>query len=332
MKAVAGEVFKSLDSSPDAAGESWVGRVRRAAAAFWLKQLFWLSANAPWLLRCAKPLFCGGAFRFSRSIREGTLSNARRLLGPEAGDARERSLAKAVLGNFYLFCHDVGRSTGLPPASLLRRIDTIDGHESYLAARAAGTGAIVVTAHMGSFEVGMAALKQHEPRIHVVFRRDSMEAFERQRSELRSRLGVIEAPVDEGWTIWIRLREALLANEVVVLQGDRVMPGQKGQRVPFLGGHMMLPSGPIKLALASGAPIIPVFTVRTPQGNVKLFIEPAIVVRAEDSHSGEAHPALLQLACVIERYVRTYPDQWLMLEPAWCEDIDPKVGAQRRSE
>jgi KDO2-lipid IV(A) lauroyltransferase len=133
------------------------------------------------------------------------------------------------------------------------------------------------------------------------------------RSELRSKLGVIEAPVDDGWTVWMRLRDALLKDEVVVLQGDRVMPGQKGERVTVLGANMMLPAGPAKLALATGAPIVPVFTIRTPSGNVRLCVEPAIFASDVDS-------AMRQLADVIAKYVRTYPEQWLMLQPAWCED------------
>ena len=76
----------------------------------------------------------------------------------------------------------------------------------------------------------------------------------------------------------MHLRDALRADEVVAIQGDRIMPGQKGQRMPFLGGHLLLPSGPAKLALASGAPIVPVFSLRTSSGKVKLFIEDAINV------------------------------------------------------
>ena len=87
-----------------------------------------------------------------------------------------------------------------------------------------------------------------------VFKRDVRSSFEQIRKSLRQRLGVLEAAIDDGWTIWMRLRDALTSNHVVNLQGDRVMPGQKGQAVPFCHGHLLLPTGPIKLALASGAP------------------------------------------------------------------------------
>ena len=309
-------------------------RFRAAAAAFWLAAFFYAAEHAPRLTVLAQRPFCRVVYFCSSWIRRGTLANARRVLGPGAAQPQVAALARRTLASFYLFCCDVGRSFGMSPGGLLAQIESAEGHAHYAAARAAGRGVIVITAHMGSFEVGMAALRQVERNnIHVVFRRDRFERFERQRSSLRARLGITEAPVDEGWTIWVRLRDALQADEAVVLQGDRVMPGQRGEAVPFLGGTLLLPSGPVKLALATGAPIVPIFSVRTPAGKVKLFIEPPIEpgARATDG----PHPALLQWAALLERYVRTYPDQWLLLQPALVEDAveddrpstDAKEGA-----
>jgi KDO2-lipid IV(A) lauroyltransferase len=287
-----------------------------------VRAFFWAAEKAPWAVLAARGALCRGTFRCSTSVRRGTRANASRLLGPDGTPKQVDRLARQILSSFYLACCDIGRSLSATPEALFARVESAEGDEHYRAARAAGKGVIVVTAHMGSFEVGMAALRQRERgKIHVVFRRDAFERFERQRSGLRKRLGIEEAPVDDGWTIWMRLRDALLADEVVVLQGDRVMPGQKGERVPFLGGTIRLPPGPVKIALASGAPIVPIFSVRTEDGKVRLFVEPAIHVRpvAPDETPGP-HPALLQWAGVLERYVRAYPDQWLMLEPALCED------------
>ena len=317
-------------------------RLRAAVASFWLAAFFYAAEKLPGLVVAGRRPFCWAVFRVSPWIRAGTLANARRILGATRShntvtevtvpalpgatsttaptDSDIRALAERTLCSFYLFCCDVGRSFGMSTADLLARIESADGAERYKSARAAGRGAIVVTAHMGSFEVGMASLRSVDASpIHVVFRRDRFARFERQRSALRARLGVEEAPVDEGWTVWVRLRDALLNNEVVVLQGDRVMPGQKGEAVPFLGGRLMLPPGPVKLALATGAPIVPIFSVRTPGGKVKLFVEDAIEVEPAP-HAAGPHPALLRWAALLERYVRTYPDQWLILQPALVDD------------
>jgi KDO2-lipid IV(A) lauroyltransferase len=174
-------------------------------------------------------------------------------------------------------------------------------------------GAIIATAHMGSFEAGAAAIVDREQAVHVVFKRDDTR-FEHVRTSLREKLGVSEAPVDEGWPLWLRLREALMRDEVVMVQADRVMPGQKGARVPFLHGHLLLPTGPIKLAIASGAPIIPVFAVRTPEHKIRIHVEPAVIVTDNPDAS------LLELARVLEKYVSAYPEQWLLFHRGFCED------------
>jgi KDO2-lipid IV(A) lauroyltransferase len=175
---------------------------------------------------------------------------------------------------------------------------------------------------MGSFEVGMVGLLGRESRIHVVFKRDKFSLFERIRQDMRTRLGVLEAPIDEGWSVWMRLRDALANDEAIVAQGDRVLPGQKGIPVPFLGGHLLLPTGPIKLAIASGAPIIPIFTVRQPDARIRVCIEPAIEVEQAPDGADPTEWAILQVAAVLEKYVRTYPDQWLVLHKVFQEDAE----------
>jgi len=136
----------------------------------------------------------------------------------------------------------------------------------------------VVTAHLGSFETGVAALRMHEDNVHVVFVRDNLSGFESMRSAQRRRLGVHEAPIDDGWRTWMKLRDALRTDHVVMLQGDRVMPGQRGVVVPFLDGHIEVPSGPVKLALASGAPIVPIFAITDGRGGIDVHIEAPIEV------------------------------------------------------
>ena len=288
---------------------------RRRAANFWLDLLF-RCAGRPAITRAFKPLVVGLGFCCSRQMRSSTAANARNIFGPPVTRAESRAFGRRVLGNFYDFVCDVGRSLHLSREQLAASIDGVDGHEHFLAARALRRGAILATAHMGSFEAGAVALLEHEPRIHVVFKRDPSR-FEQVRCALRKKLGILEAPVDEGWGLWMRLRDALNRDEVVMVQADRVMPGQKGVEVPFLHGRVALPSGPVKLALASGAPIVPVFAVRTRGNKIRIFVEPSILVEPSDA---SPHPAMIQLARAIEKYVRAYPDQWLMFHPAFCTD------------
>lgn len=291
-----------------------------SASRFWLRVFFFLARRARWLLRALRPLGVWGAVRCSAKIRRGTYANARRILGPHLTDKQCDRFARGVVRHFYDFVTDVGRSSRMTAAQLRAAIESIDGHEAYVAHRKNGNGAIIVTAHMGSFEVGLAALLGVEQHIHVVFKRDPMDGFESIRSALRAKLGVHEAPIDDGWDTWMRLRDALARNHVVIMQGDRAMPGQKAQSVPMLGGHVSLPLGPVKLAQISGSPIVPVLTVRTPTGGCRVCAEQPIIVDPSAPLIDGVCPALAQLGKVIEKYVTAYPEQWLVLDPAFIED------------
>jgi lauroyl/myristoyl acyltransferase len=290
--------------------------LRSAVASFWLDAMFRSVGGSAVLARIFRPIAARGAYGASRTIRTATAANARRIFGPSITRAEQKRFGRQVVSHFYDFVCDVGKSLHLSPQELAAQIEGVDGHENFLAARAMGKGAIIATAHMGSFEAGAAALLEHEKAIHVVFKRDDTR-FEKVRCSLRQKLGVTEAPVDDGWSVWLRLRDALQRDEVVMVQADRVMPGQKGCKVPFLHGHLLLPTGPIKLALASGAPIVPVFAVRSERGAIRIHVEPAITPEPSEL---EPNPALLQLAGVLEKYVRAYPDQWLLFQKAFCED------------
>jgi phosphatidylinositol dimannoside acyltransferase len=195
-------------------------------------------------------------------------------------------------------------------------VHSIEGAQAYLEARSPHRGAVLLTAHMGSFEAGLAALPIAEKRVHVVFKRDRLEGFERLRKTLREQLNVIEAPIDDGWAVWMRLREALLNDEVVAVQGDRIMPGQKGLRVPLLNGTIELPTGPFKLALSADSPVIPIFSVRNPDGTVRILIREPIQV----SSAGDGiETAVRCFATSLAKQLADYPEQWLVLDTAFCE-------------
>ena len=302
-----------------------ISRVRSGLARAWLAALFWNAAHAPGLIRRLRPAILTLAWRCSPGLRRGPRANAARLLGPASTPGERERLARAVASHFLDAVVEMGANRARAPSDLLARLGRVDGEEAYRALRARRRGAILVTAHLGHFETAIAMLARVEPRIHVVFSRDESMLFERLRARQHARLGVLDAPVNDGLEMWVRLRDALDADEVVLMQGDRVMPGQPGARVPFLGGHLRLPLGPVKLARLTGAPLIPVFAVADDDGRIRIAIEPPIDL-GDGPVRGQDDPALARLASVIEEYVRRYPDQWMCLHPALCEDETVPTG------
>ncbi|MFN0132587.1 MAG: lysophospholipid acyltransferase family protein [Phycisphaerales bacterium] len=314
-------------SSRTVAAAELAAVARPSAGQRWVAVLLLISGRAPWLIDALRPLSVFFAWHTSSRLRDATTANAARILGPASTPAQRRALGKGVVGSFVDFLTEMARSQRQSAEQLLARLDSVQGRERYFEARKARRGAILVTAHMGSFETAVAEIRRFEPKVRVVFQRDQrISRFEDLRAGQRKALGTIESPVGEGddpWMMWFALRDALLADEIVLMQGDRVMPGQRGVRVPFLHGTMMLPPGPIKLAMATGSPVIPVFALRTSTGRVRIVMDEPFFVPPEPPEGwvrGTPHPATLRLARTIAEQISRYPEQWLVVHRAWCED------------
>jgi len=263
----------------------------------------------------------------SRTVAENLQFNAVRIFGRTLSAREQRDFARGVVRNFYDFVVELACSGKQSPAVIVSRIEQVDGEPAYLQARQRKQGVILVTAHMGAFEVGLAALRRVEPRVHVVFKRDAFAGFERMRRQVRRQLDVREAAIDDGLPSLMALRDALLADEAVVIQGDRAMPGQRGQIVRFLHGRLRMPVGPVKLARLTGSPIVPVFVLRGARDRFRIHLgTPVYVEPTADGATDEMDAALLSLARTFESFVRQYPQQWLVLDRAFVDDSSEETS------
>jgi len=311
-----GAAMATSGAAPAAANpRRFFSAARETIGRFWLEHLMmWSLEHCPWVARATKPFFLASGWICAPRLRAMTIHNARIILGDDAGLRAHRRLAKAMISNSYDFIISLSRASRLSLDSLLEEIESVEGVEHFRAARQLGRGLIIATAHLGDFECGMAALHRIEPRVHVAFHRDRMPVFERLRSVQRQRLGVIEAPVDGGPGAWLAVRDALLANEVVLVQADRALPGQKGMLVPFLHSRVMFASGPARLSILTRAAIVPAFAVRNARGRVRVILEPAIVPEA---FGDDVKAMVAALAAVIGRFVGQYPQQYHGVHDDW---------------
>lgn len=284
----------------------------------WLGPFFWLAGVCPGVLKLARPFACLVAPLVSSRVRNAVACNTFRIYGRTLSDTELRQFARRVVGSFFDFVVDVGRSSRMSRQSLAQLVEHVDGLDAYRQARLLRKGAILVTAHLGTFEAGLAALSGEERRVHVVFKRDASPAFEKLRSHLHRVLGVVEAPIDDGMGSWLALRDALQRNEVIVMQGDRAVPGQKSEVVAFLRGHVRLPTGPVRLAMLTGAPIVPVFAL--PVGNGRYRVELKRPILVQEAAGPSVEDALKQLAGAIAEVVAANPHQWLALDAMFYED------------
>jgi len=144
-------------------------------------------------------------------------------------------------------------------------------------ALAAGNGAILISPHLGNWELGGLGLADLGYAVNVLTFREPDEKVNELREAVRQERGVRFIYVDRHDTSPLAIIEAVNAlrrNEVLALLGDRD-GSSHAIRMDFFGKPTDIPVGAAYLALASGAPVIPVF-VPLENGKYSTLMDEAI--------------------------------------------------------
>jgi KDO2-lipid IV(A) lauroyltransferase len=187
------------------------------------------------------------------------------------------------------------------------------------AALKAGTGAILVSPHLGNWELGGLGLADLGYTINVLTFREPDEKVNELREAVRGDRGIRFIYVDRDDTSPLAIIEAVNAlrrNEVLALLGERD-GSSHSIKMDFFGKPTDIPVGPAYLALASGAPVIPVF-VPFENGKYSTLMDEAIFFKGEHGrHPAAIRAGMEQLVKVFERYIKLYPDQWYNFFDFW---------------
>jgi len=182
-----------------------------------------------------------------------------------------------------------------------------------------GRGAILVTPHLGNWELGAVTFAARSHALYALTLRDDEGRVQDFRDSARGTLGVATIHMDgENYATVLRIVNLLRDNQVVAMLGDRWEEGRK-VAVTFFGRKVWFPAGAAALALASGAPIIPAYTVARRGGTYLAWMDPPIRV---ERGGGAAAAALIaaktqEIAAAFEAVIRHYPDQWYHFFDYW---------------
>ncbi len=165
-----------------------------------------------------------------------------------------------------------------PPEESARLVESVTGYSRIVEGRLAGKGVLLLTAHLGNWEIGGLMLAQVKQPIHVVLVPDIFPGVERERRRLHERAGVTEIRVDRSFGPTLAVLRALSKNGIVAMQGDRDFDNT-GVAVPFFGREAYFPRGPLRVAMASEATVLPAFIVRVPDGRYRAIVEEPLADR-----------------------------------------------------
>jgi KDO2-lipid IV(A) lauroyltransferase len=187
----------------------------------------------------------------------------------------------------------------------------------------AGKGAICITPHLGNWEIGGLLFSFRGGSLNVLTLDERDLDTRSFREEMRRRRGIkilYINPKDESPMAILDAVKALRRNEIVAMLGDRI-ESQKTMVFDFFGRKTAFPIGVAILAMATGAPVLPVFVVMGRNRKYRGIIEPPIHFNPSSREDREMviQEGMKRLIKKFEEYIEKYPDQWYNFYSYWNE-------------
>ena len=253
------------------------------------------------------------AFRFAGGLRKTGRRNLR-IAFPDMPEAEREALLRGMFRSLGWqvaeFCQ-MPHYTDEGASQFIR----YEGLENYTAARDRGKGVFVLTGHLGAWELSSFYHSLRGMPMSLVIRRLDNPLVDRFVNGIRMLHGNRVIHKDD----FARgLLAAMHRGETVGILMDTNMTPPQGVFVPFFGVGACTASGLARVALRTGAAVLPGFLLwhADEQRYVLHFGEELSLVRTDDAAADVfANTALF--AATTERYIRAYPEQWLWVHRRW---------------
>jgi lauroyl/myristoyl acyltransferase len=293
------------------------GLVNRTATD-WAYAAGWMAVRAMPEFAARSAFDTGARYAARHGGPDQLRKNLARVIGVAPNDVPD-ALMRASLASYGRYWREAFRLPTMNLPALARRL-----HESFVgidhidAALAAGRGVVMALPHSGNWDMAGVWLAQTHGRFTTVAERLKPESLYRRFIAYRESLGFEVLPLSGGErppfeVLCDRLRE----NRAVCLMAERDLT-RTGVEVEFFGEPTRMPAGPAKLAIATGAALLPAhcwFEDHEVQG-WGCSIHPAL-----DCTGGDVGAITQVLADQFAKNIAARPEDWHMLQPQWLADL-----------
>ncbi|HEX4962752.1 MAG TPA: lysophospholipid acyltransferase family protein [Thermoanaerobaculia bacterium] len=308
------------ETPPHAPAAGWA---RRLLGPFHVTGVFWFRFHQfgvrilpGWGLAVIVFLFTTFFWVVLRQIRDAIASNLVPVLGPCGWWQRQVRIYRT----FYSFAWCLSERYERLSTRRAFAIE-VEGLEEWRRLSSSGEGFLLVTAHLGNWEVGsMLPASREQRRIHVVREAETDPRAQRFIEGLIRRSGgelYVTHFASEDPQLGMAMLDALRHGEVVALQGDRPRAGGRTAEVRLFGRPYALPIGPAALARAAGAAILPIFVFREGRRRYRCVVRPALRVARTAERRRDLEAALEGFAAELEGAIRRRPHQWFCFRKLW---------------
>ncbi len=233
---------------------------------------------------------------------------------PEKSESERRKILRGV---FVSLGRQLAEFCNFPSYTKenVSRVAMYDCFENFQAARDRGKGVLFMTAHLGAWELGSFFHSLMGNPLHEVVRELDNPRLDRLVTHYRTLHGNSTFPKNE----FARgLIAAMRAGETVGVLMDTNMTPPQGVFVDYFGVKACTASGVARVALRTGAAVVPAFTIWDAElHKYRIHFDPAIELVSTGDDDADAVANTAKFTKIIEDYARRYPDQWLWVHRRW---------------
>ena len=259
--------------------------------------------------RCAGGTFAGVLFR-----RKVVMENLQLAYGNEKSPAEIRQLARATFRNLAQTLMEMMWLRGRLTEERLAELTTLEGGDVVREALSRGRGLLIVTAHLGNWELAGHVLSREFGPVHSVARPLKNKYVNRYLDHLRNECG--QNIIERGGALK-EIVKVLRQNGIVVLLIDQ-HARRDSLPVDFFGQQAWTVTAPAAFALRMGCPIVTGYSYRDPDGlHHHMVIDELIDLESTGDKDADVRQATQLLTGRIEAFVRKHPEQWLWVHRRW---------------
>lgn len=284
---------------------------------FWYRFHLWILRSIPsFLLNVLAVVFTSFFFICLRRIRVAIASNLEPVLGPCGWWERQRRIYR-TMWSFGWCLNERNERLNMNRAFIVEP----EAIEHWNEAGGTGRGLVLVTAHLGNYEVGsMLPSERERRRVHLV---REPEADAKAQATLES---VLAEFTQSQYTMHFQsddpfqglaLLDALRRGEIVAVQGDRPRAGGWSIDATLFGRPFPIPPGPAVLARTADVPILPVFVFREGRRRYRVVFRPPIRAPRTANRTADLEWTMRRVAADLEWAVRREPHQWFCFRRLW---------------
>jgi predicted LPLAT superfamily acyltransferase len=224
---------------------------------------------------------------------------------------------KSVYRNYYVF-----GQTLLDKIIVMAGIKNpfsyeFDGEENLIEIVKRNKGGILISGHVGNWEIAGHFLERIKTRVNIVMFDGEHQRIKAYVDELTGDRKFNIIVVREDLSHVYAIANALQKNELICMHADRYLEGNKTKALSFLGEEALFPVGPFMLAAGFNVPVCIVFAFKESTSHYHFFGSTLIEREADESKSSYTDRLLKIFVNQMEQKIKLYPIQWFNYYNFW---------------